>query len=47
MVSEKEIVQSFSDSSNSEETPSEPPVRTNRFDALLVISDDESASDDL
>jgi len=45
MVFEKEIVQSLSDSS-SEEMPSKPPIRTNRFDALLTLSDDISASDD-
>ena len=45
MVSKKEIVQSLSDS-DSDEIPSEPPVRKNLFDALLTLNDDVSASDD-
>ncbi|XP_065917035.1 guanine nucleotide-binding protein-like 1 isoform X2 [Dysidea avara] len=48
MISEKEIVQSFSDSTHSsgEEMPSEPPIHINRFDALLTLHDDVSLSDD-
>jgi len=43
----KEIVQSSSDSSSEfEEKLYESPVRANRFDALLKLSDNVSASED-